>query len=273
MKTIDCKLEVEKYDKIWIDMWKEESDYSNLSIKILNKILEKIKLDSETKKSLIKAFLTLGKGINVNMPFITYNMEKAFEQLENEIEPLNNIDKFINDFKTKIEKYIEENNKKIIVFLDDLDRCNSENMLNIIYNIKLLLAVKDIVFIFGIDKDAVSLALKNKYNNEINKAENFLDKIFPISFNMPKNTFDFEKFLKDMFKELKIEKIKLIEEFFIKINLMNPRKLKKVFLRYLIIKNNLIEKKLLNEDSEWNIIWTLFFIVENEFEEKNYYLI
>ena len=119
MKTIDCKLEVEKYDKIWIDMWKEESDYSNLSIKILNKILEKIKLDSETKKSLIKAFLTLGKGINVNMPFITYNMEKAFEQLENEIEPLNNIDNFINDFKTKIEKYIEKNNKKIIVFLDD----------------------------------------------------------------------------------------------------------------------------------------------------------
>lgn len=273
MKTIDCKLEVEKYDKIWIDMWKEESDYSNLSIKILNKILEKIKLDSETKKSLIKAFLTLGKGINVNMPFITYNMEKAFEQLEKEVEPLNNIDNFINDFKTKIEKYIEENNKKIIVFLDDLDRCNSENMLNIIYNIKLLLAVKDIVFIFGIDKDAVSLALKNKYNNEINKAENFLDKIFPISFNMPKNTFDFEKFLKNMFKELKIEKIKLIEEFFIKINFMNPRKLKKVFLRYLIIKNNLIEKKLLNEDSEWNIIWTLFFIVENEFEEKNYYLI
>ena len=270
MKTIDCKLEVEKYDKIWIDMWKEESDYSNLSIKILNKILEKIKLDSETKKSLIKAFLTLGKGINVNMPFITYNMEKAFEQLENEIEPLNNIDNFINDFKTKIEKYIEKNNKKIIVFLDDLDRCNSENMLNIIYNIKLLLAIKDIVFIFGIDKEAVALALKNKYNNEINKAENFLDKLFPISFNMPKNTFDFQKLINNTFKELEQEKIKIIEEFFIKINFMNPRRIKKVLLRYYIIKNMLIEKGLLNEDNEWNIIWILFFIIENEFEEKNY---
>lgn len=254
MKTIDCKLEVEKYDKIWIDMWKEESDYSNLSIKILNKILEKIKLDSETKKSLIKAFLTLGKGINVNMPFITYNMEKAFEQLENEIEPLNNIDNFINDFKTKIEKYIEKNNKKIIVFLDDLDRCNSENMLNIIYNIKLLLAIKDIVFIFGIDKEAVALALKNKYNNEINKAENFLDKLFPISFNMPKNTFDFQKLINNTFKELEQEKIKIIEEFFIKINFMSPRRIKKVLLRYYIIKNMLIEKGLLNEDNEWNII-------------------
>ena len=34
MKTIDYKLDNNKYEKIWIDMWKEESDYSNLSIKI-----------------------------------------------------------------------------------------------------------------------------------------------------------------------------------------------------------------------------------------------
>ena len=40
MKTIAEKLENDKYEKIWIDMWREESDYSNLSIKILNKILE-----------------------------------------------------------------------------------------------------------------------------------------------------------------------------------------------------------------------------------------
>ena len=44
---------------------------------------------------------------------------------------------------------------------------------------------QDVIFIFGIDKNAVSLALMNKYNNETNKAERFLDKIFPISFNMP----------------------------------------------------------------------------------------
>ena len=58
---------------------------------------------------------------------------------------------------------------------------------NIIYNIKLLLAIKDIVFIFGIDKEAVALALKNKYNNEINKAEfkafELAESIFPYKNN------------------------------------------------------------------------------------------
>lgn len=132
-------------------------------------------------------------------------------------------------------------------------------MLNIIYNIKLLLSVNNVIFIFGIDKEAVSLALKNKYNNEINKAENFWDKIFPISFNMPKNVFDFQKLINNIFKEIKIAKLKVIEEFFAKINFMNPRKLKKVFMRYSIIKNNLIEKELLNEDKEWNIIMDIVF--------------
>lgn len=270
MKTISENLKNGKYEKIWIDMWKEESDYSNLSMKILNRILENIKLDDSTRKSLLKAFVILGKGINVNIPLISYDMEKAFEQLEKEIDPNNNIDNFIKIFQEKVRKYINTKNKKIIVFIDDLDRCNSENMLNIIYNIKLLLSVKDVIFIFGIDKNAVSLALMNKYNNEINKAESFLDKIFPISFNMPNNAINLSLFLKTYFENLENEKIGAIEEFLREINFINPRKLKKVLFRYFLIKNHLVEKTLLDEKNEWNIIWILFFIIESEFEENNY---
>ena len=166
-------------------------------------------------------------------------MEKAFEQLEKEIDPSNNMDNFIKTFQEKVKKYIEKKNKKIIVFIDDLDRCNSDNMLNIIYNIKLLLSVQDVIFIFGIDKNAVSLALMNKYNNEINKAESFLDKIFPISFNMPNKALNLSLFLKTIFQGLDENKINEIEKFLTEINFINPRKLKKVFFRYLLIRHRM----------------------------------
>lgn len=250
MKTVAEKLENDKYEKIWIDMWKEESDYSNLSVKILNRILEKIELDDSTRKGLLKAFIILGKGINVNIPLISYDMEKAFEQLEKEIDPNNNIDNFIKTFQEKVKRYIKKQNKKIIVFIDDLDRCNSENMLNIIYNIKLLLSAQDVIFVFGIDKNAVSLALMNKYNNEMNKAESFWDKIFPISFNMPNRAINLSLFLKANFDRLDDSKISVIEEFLIEINFMNPRKLKKVFFRYFLVKNYLVEKNILDEQNE-----------------------
>ena len=40
-------------------------------------------------------------------------MEKAFEQLEKEIDPSNNMDNFIKTFQDKVKKYIEKKNKKI----------------------------------------------------------------------------------------------------------------------------------------------------------------
>ena len=272
MKTVYTSLSEEKYKKIWFDMWKEESDYNNLSIKILNSILANIGINESNRKEILKAFFNLGKGIKINLPCVSYDFDKIFKYAENMLKTSNDTEKFIKKFQDKLETYTKENGKKIIVFLDDLDRCSSESMLNIIYNIKLLLSVKNIIFIFGIDKEAVALALKNKYNNEINKAESFLDKIFPISFSVPKNSFDFDKLLKIYFSNLAKDKIRVIKEFFDEIKFYNPRKIKKVFLRYSIIKDSLVKENKLDENNEWNIIWVLFFIIENEFEEKNYYM-
>lgn len=81
---------------------------------------------------------------------------------------------------------------------------------------------QDVIFIFGIDKNAVSLALMNKYNNETNKAESFLDKIFPISFNMPNWAINISFFLKANFDGLEDSKISVIEEFLTEINFINP---------------------------------------------------
>lgn len=93
-------------------------------------------------------------------------------------------------------KWIEEafanitfdNNKKLVVFLDDLDRCESENIITLISAIKLLLSInKNIIFIIGLDKKAVTLALRNKYNNDYNKADEYLEKIFPINIELTNN--------------------------------------------------------------------------------------
>ena len=65
------------------------------------------------------------------------------------------IDEFEGVFKD-----ISFSNKKLVVFLDDLDRCESENIVTLLSAIKLMLSInKNIIFIIGIDKKAVTLAL------------------------------------------------------------------------------------------------------------------
>ena len=76
----------------------------------------------------------------------------------------------------------------MVVFLDDLDRCESDNIITVISAIKLLLSInKNIIFIIGVDKTAVTLALKNKYNNDYNKADEYLEKNFSITFEIIDN--------------------------------------------------------------------------------------
>lgn len=51
-----------------------------------------------------------------------------------------------------------------------------------------MLSINDnIIFIIGIDKKAVTLALQNKYNNDYNKADEYLEKIFPVNFELSNN--------------------------------------------------------------------------------------
>lgn len=273
LKTIEDKLNKEKYETIWIDMWKEESDYTNLNIKILNKILLSLNIKSKQRKELLKSFLILGKGIKINVGPISYDMRTNFEQLNKELENSQKTENFVLNFQERVDKYYQDTGKQIIVFLDDIDRCSNDNMLNIIWNIKLLLSVKNIVFIFGIDRDAVTLALKNKYNNEANKAYSFLEKIFPISFNVPHefiNKKNFDILIKNSFTNLEKGSYENIQKFFDKMKIINPRRIIKILNKYKILEEELETKQLLNSKNEWNIMLVLFLIMEHEFNIENY---
>lgn len=277
LKTIKKNLHEPLYKTIWIDMWKEENNYIDLSSKILNQILESLGIkDVDVKRDILKGFMIACKGFKASLPIISYDFKPALDYLTNEIDNVQkekeNIKKFSEKFNEIIKKHYEKNKSKIVVFLDDLDRCNNDNMLNIIYNIKTLLSIENIIFIFGIDKEAVTLALRNKYNNEENKADSFLDKIFPISFNMPCFILNGRLLiiLRNYFPELPDNTLEIIIQFLLKINFTNPRELIKALNKYEMIKDELKRKKVIDISSIWYIVLIIFLIIEHEFNYKSY---
>lgn len=176
----------------------------------------------------------------------------------------------INEFEEEYSK-MTFNNKKLVVFLDDLDRCESENIINLISSIKLLLSVnKNIIFIIGIDKKAVTLALQNKYNNDFNKADEYLEKIFPINFSI-NNNINIENFEDAIVTIMSIshEDSKKIVKFLNNIEFYNSRHIKKVLRKYISIKEYLIEKNI-DLSNIYNIILVLYFIIIHIFYNDEY---
>ena len=78
-----------------------------------------------------------------------------------------------------------------IVFIDDLDRCSPEGALDLLDQVRALLAAAEsgpmpIRFVMAMDRDVLLKAVASKYQNiERYDANRFLEKMFPLAFSVP----------------------------------------------------------------------------------------
>jgi hypothetical protein len=194
----------------------------------------------------------LGKSVKLNIPLFPNGPgveldPSAFVEEISKNEELT-FYKALENFKTEFIRFEDkitngDNPKYNIVFIDDLDRCEPEQVLNLLSAIKLFFTYgMKTIFFCGIDKKAVEQAVKTKYG-EIVKANEYLEKIFDISFSMPEND-DLLKMISYYFDNTiyelgtDIEPINSrVSNFFQYLEFTNPRRVKKVLNKYQILRN------------------------------------
>ncbi len=122
-----------------------------------------------------------------------------------EIEKINMLDTYINgeySLKEKVEAIINSKDLKvdrIIVFIDDLDRCPVDTVVNVLKSIKLFLNTSKCIFVLGCDLEYLNSAIAQNYKEFIIKKEDddsydevqkfsrrYLEKMIQIPFNIPK---------------------------------------------------------------------------------------
>lgn len=269
MKTLESKLDKEKYITTWFDTWMYEKD-RNLPFSLLKYILKDRRYKNVIKigREMLEGFVN---SMEINLGAITFNFKDMMDRVEKYEENNQSFWEEVDNFKKEYKK-LTFKGKKLIVFLDDLDRCESDNIINLISSIKLFLSINEnIVFILGVDREAIALALQNKYSNDYNKADEYLEKIFPINFIITSGILTNEKnieWISDVFN-LDKEKSRKIIEFLEDVEFTNPRHLKKVFRKFLSIKDYM-ESKDINLEDEYNVIFIIYFIILALFYEKEY---
>lgn len=122
-------------------------------------------------------------------------------------------------------KYFKRPLERIILYVDDLDRCPEENVVQVLEAVNLLMAFPLFVVIVGVDPRWVRNALLRKYQNQFVRAEingfleddvrrdfidpsNYLEKIFQIPFHLRLAK---SKSVKDMVRQLAITGASLVE--------------------------------------------------------------
>ena len=119
-------------------------------------------------------------------------MKTVKENIQKELNE-NNIRDDIKRFRKEFDELLKETKiEKLIIFIDELDRCNPDTILSTLEAIRLFLFTGNTVFIIGADERQISYAVKNKFKEikgqEIDIGKEYLEKLETKCKDYAKNT-------------------------------------------------------------------------------------
>jgi hypothetical protein len=209
-------LENQNFKTLYFNAW--ENDFESDPLVALMSELKTLKgIQDQTFKSLIKNGAKISQKIIpllikaiaekcIETKVITEAIEKitdsSSEILKDEIIEYADKKKSLKDFKDDLEKYIKDNNndKPLIFFVDELDRCKPTYAIDVLEKIKHFFSVPGIVFILSIDKVQLINSVKGFYGSEQIDGEEYLRRFINVEFNLPTpETGLFSKYLFDYY--------------------------------------------------------------------------
>lgn len=205
---------------------------------------------------------------------------KEVIQLEtSELEDYKKYKKLVDKFK----EYLSlEKDLKVIV-IDELDRCKSNYIIELLETIKHFFGVKNIIFVFLVNKEQLKSIVSTSYLTE-DKCSEYFEKFFDIQFNLPELEYeDFIQIEYDKYnqfqtyelnnKRISEDNIKIYESIFLEAfisncdsSIVSPRNFIRSFKKFKVLLTSLSDEE--RACYPLMIVLILYFIRE-EFLNKN----
>ena len=89
----------------------------------------------------------------------------------------------LDDFKSRVQELLREKKKKVVIYVDDIDRLRRKEIQDLFKVIKLLGDFDHVTYILAFDKDVVTQALGEAFS--FDKSTTFLEKIIQLQIEVP----------------------------------------------------------------------------------------
>jgi len=225
-KDVDC---------IWFDPWFHQFDDSPevaLLHAMSKSVRNKEKLDQVKKlltiigASLANAFIKPTIGMSIE------EIEKLGEKYEEMLFEKREKRTLLNEhFSSLIDMITDKGKKRLVIFIDDLDRCSPNTVMKMLDSLKLYLSHPGCIYIIGMDRVIVEKSIQSNFIGVEGTERDYLDKIVQLPFSIPvigKHELEqyINKHLPDEFAS--------ITKLFINGLSKNPRKIKRFINAYLL---------------------------------------
>ncbi|XRD24239.1 P-loop NTPase fold protein [Lysinibacillus fusiformis] len=153
------------------------ADENTMLLNFFNDLVRAVDRDFETKGE------KLGKVVDTYFKPLAQILGKG-ENIEAVSSVLSSAD--IDEIKSRVEKILEEERKRVVVLLDDIDRLEKSEIHAVFRMVKLTADFKYTAYILAFDKEMVSASLQERYGTANSQAGRlFLEKIIQVPLQLP----------------------------------------------------------------------------------------
>jgi KAP family P-loop domain len=114
--------------------------------------------------------------------------QDIYEEYKNTARPH---EPFLNDFEQQltewVSKTIDDKQRRLVIFIDDLDRCLPSVALEVLEALKLYLNIPGLMFVIGLDRDVIDQIIVKHYDDNgvsKEKAQKYLAKLFQVELDI-----------------------------------------------------------------------------------------
>ena len=169
-------------------------------------------LSDKTNASIKKIYSFLGNVANQvisNQVGVDLKSAGSGNETERVYAEIAEVKKEISEIIGDLIKDTKNDYKKVVFFVDDLDRIPPAEAVEVLESLKNLFDVPHCVFVLAIDYDVVVKGLESKFGKKTEENErefrSFFDKIIQVPFSMPTGTYDMGTLLNNKLSSLQID--------------------------------------------------------------------
>lgn len=176
---------------------------------------------------------------------------KVKEQIEKKIENHHIEKQTIQDFKKELAQIASQLEKPLVFIIDELDRCRPDFAIRLIERIKHFFDIKNIVFVFVMNKKQLINGIKHIYGYDEESSKTYLEKFidFEIPLRNKESTLHKTKLnfgiIKDLLRSIGEDSLDVALVFLLSIDKdMSARELKKKINLYALLKKENVENNI-----------------------------
>ncbi len=147
---------------------------------------------------------------------------------------------FMNEFEDALRTWLQSTlgkNERMVLFIDDLDRCMPDIALEVLEALKLYLGIPNLIFVVGVDRKIIQELVVAHYTNlKLNpeKSKQYLAKMFQLEIDLAPTDLQVEEFLSTQLRkieywgDLEESEQNLFKRLVIDLGKSNPREIKRL---------------------------------------------